>query len=371
MNSRAGLYCVVSRRTLLGTGLMGLTGMSAGAQANAPLPLMAFPRDFGSHPAYQIEWWYITGYAGATDASGLREFGFQLTFFRSRVAATQDMKSAFAAKQLIFAHAALTDVRGRRLVHDQRIARSSGVAGFDLASASESDTAIHLRDWSLVHEGRRYEAALAANGFGLSLSFGETQPVLLQGNQGLSRKGPRPSEVSHYYSEPHLAVRGALRLGPQSFQVNDGAAWLDHEWSDELLDPQAVGWDWIGMNLDDGSALTAFRIRDNAGQAMWDGGSFRSAAGVLHTFHHGEVAFTPERRWKSPATQTTYPVQWSVATPVGIYTVNAVLDNQELDSRASTGAIYWEGLSNLADDQGRHIGRGYLEMTGYTQPLRL
>ncbi|MEO6973498.1 MAG: carotenoid 1,2-hydratase [Rhodoferax sp.] len=350
---------------------MGFFGLSARAQVNAPLPPMAFPRDFGSHPAYQIEWWYVTGYANAVDALGARAFGFQLTFFRSRVAATQDMKSAFAARQLIFAHAALTDVRGRKLVHDQRIARSSGVAGFDLASASESDTAIHLRDWSLVHEDRRYTAALAASGFGLSLNFSATQPVLLQGDQGLSRKGPRPSQVSHYYSEPHLAVRGSLRLAGQSFRIIDGAAWLDHEWSDELLDPRAVGWDWIGMNLDDGSALTAFRIRDGDGQAMWDGGSFRCAAGALRTFQHSEVTFTPQRHWKSPSTRTTYPVQWSITTPTGIYTVNAVLDDQELDSRASTGAIYWEGLSDLSDHNGRHVGRGYLEMTGYAQPLRL
>lgn len=371
MNSRAGLHCKLSRRTLLAAGLTGLAGLPAPAQVNAPPQPMVFPRDYGSHPGFRTEWWYITGHANAADAVGPREFGFQLTFFRSRVAATQDMKSAFAARQLIFAHAALTDVRGRRLVHDQRIARSSGVAGFDLASASESDTAIQLRDWSLVHEGRRYAAELAASGFGLSLEFSETQAVLLQGDQGLSRKGPRPSQVSHYYSEPQLAVRGSLRLAEQSLRVIGGAAWLDHEWSDELLDPRASGWDWIGMNLDDGGALTAFRIRDSAGNALWDGGSYRSGAGALRTFHHGEVTFSPQRHWESPSTRTTYPVQWSVATPAGVYLVNAVINNQELDSRASTGAIYWEGLSDLTDSHGRHVGRGYLEMTGYAQPLRL
>ncbi|MGH8820579.1 MAG: lipocalin family protein, partial [Rhodoferax sp.] len=199
----------------------------------------------------------------------------------------------------------------------------------------------------------------------------DTQSVLLQGDQGVSRKGPRPGEISHYYSQPQLAVQGTLRLGAQSFDISSGRAWLDHEWSDDLLDPRAVGWDWIGMNLDDGSALTAFRIRDSAGNALWDGGSFRSSAGALRTFHHGEVTFSPQRHWESPLTRTTYPVQWSVGTPAGVYTVNAVIDNQELDSRAPTGAIYWEGLSDLSDRNGRRVGRGYLEMTGYTHPLRL
>ena len=366
MTSHANLPFNLSRRSLLAAGLTGLAG-----PVNALPQPMVFPRDYGSHPDFRTEWWYITGYASTADPAGAREFGFQLTFFRSRVAATQDMKSAFAAKQLIFAHAALTDVREKKLLHDQRIARSSGAAGFDLASASESDTAIILRDWSLVHEGRRYTATLPATGFGLNLQFSETQAVLLQGDQGLSRKGPNAAQVSHYYSQPHLAVRGTLRLGDQSFGITGGGAWLDHEWSDELLDPQATGWDWVGMNLDDGGALTAFRVRDKAGNALWDGGSYRSAAGDLRTFRRGEVTFSPQRRWKSPSTQTVYPVQWSVLTPAGAYTVNAIIDNQELDSRASTGAIYWEGLSDLFDSGGRRVGRGYLEMTGYAQPLRL
>ncbi len=138
-----------------------------------------------------------------------------------------------------------------------------------------------------------------------------------------------------------------------------------------MLHPSAVGWDWIGMNLLDGSALTAFRLRDKEGNAVWDGGSFRSAKSQLYTFSRGEVIFKPVRSWKSPLTQTTYTVEWIVRTPADFYTVKAVIDNQELDSRQSTGAIYWEGLSELIDSKGKIVGRGYLEMTGYAQPLRM
>jgi predicted secreted hydrolase len=60
-----------------------------------------------------------------------------------------------------------------------------------------------------------------------------------------------------------------------------------------------------------------------------------------------------------------------IRTPADFYTVRAVIDNQELDSRASTGAIYWEGLSDLLDSNGKRVGRGYLEMTGYASRLRL
>jgi len=161
-----------------------------------------------------------------------------------------------------------------------------------------------------------------------------------------------------------------LSLQGRRFEVT-GKAWLDHEWSQELLHPQAVGWDWIGMNLDDGSALTAFRLRRQDGSALWDGGSLRTSGGALHTFSPGEVVFSPQRRWTSPLSQATYPVEWIVRTPADFYTVKAVIDNQELDSRASTGAIYWEGLSELFDSNGKRVGRGYLEMTGYAQRLRL
>ena len=181
--------------------------------------------------------------------------------------------------------------------------------------------------------------------------------MLLQGQQGLSRKGPQEEQVSYYYSRPQLGASGSLTLHGQRLAVQ-GKAWLDHEWSDTLLHPQAVGWDWIGMNLFDGSALTAFQLRDQDGEALWDGGSYRPASGEPYIFGHGEVTFRPQRRWKSALSKTAYPVEWIVRTPADFYTVRALVDNQELDSRSSTGAIYWEGLSELQDEQGRRIGGG-------------
>jgi predicted secreted hydrolase len=325
---------------------------------------IVFPRDHGAHPDNRLEWWYITGRLQA----GTREFGFQVTFFRTRVDRTQAMQSRFAAKQLVFAHAALTDVQGRKLRHDQRIARE----GFELASAARQDTRLRLRDWSLARaDSGVYVTRVESDEFSLDLRFTPTQAVLLQGRAGWSRKGPRPEQASCYYSQPQLAAMGTVTLLGQPFEAT-GTAWLDHEWSDELMDPSAVGWDWIGMNLHDGSALTAFRLRKADGATLWDGGSFRAADGSLSIFEQGQVEFTAQRYWTSALSRATYPVEWSVRTPAARYTVTAVLDDQELDSRASTGAIYWEGLARLADDaHGQAVGTGYLEMTGYAQRLRL
>lgn len=360
----------LGRRGVLGLGAtLALGGF---AWSRSP-PRITFPRDAGAHPDFATEWWYVTGCAAvAGDAAA---FGFQLTFFRSRVPQTQGMRSSLAARQLVFAHAALTDVKARKLWHDQRMARWSGAPPglnpADTAWASVQDTRIRLRDWTLERHGDGLEARLRCTDFGLSLSLSPRQPVLLQGDQGLSRKGPHARQTSYYYSLPHLQVRGELELQGKRHRVDaPSTAWLDHEWSQELLHPDAAGWDWIGINLFDGSALTAFRLRNEAGGVLWDGGSFRAAEQVFN-FARGEVAFQPLRTWKSPLSRASYPVEWRVRTPADFYTVRALVDDQEMDSRASTGAIYWEGLCEVLDSNLRLVGRGYLEMTGYATPIRL
>ncbi len=354
------------RRTLLQTAVAAFAVPFAMPLWALPPRTLQFPRDFGSHPDLATEWWYITGHARAQDG---REFGYQVTFFRSRIDAAKPLNSAFAAKQIVFAHAAITDLEGKKLWHDQRIARE----GFGVASASQSDTDVKLRDWSLVRRPDSqgtYEAHVAAAGFAIDLRFAPTQPVLLQGDAGLSRKGPSPDQASYYYSEPQLAAQGRLTLQGRAFDVT-GTAWLDHEVSEALLHPDAVGWDWIGMNLDDGSALTAFHLRRRDGSAFWAGGSMRQKGGAGRSFSENEVRFQAESTWTSPRTKAVYPTRWRVQTSAGTFTVRALLDDQELDGSGATGGVYWEGLSELLDAQGKRVGRGYLEMTGYAAPLQL
>ena len=76
------------------------------------------------------------------------------------------------------------------------------------------------------------------------------------------------------------------------------------------------------------------------------------------------------RGWTSPVTKAHYPVEW-LRTPADNYVLRALQDNQELDSRGSTGTVYWGSLADLFDSNRRHVGRGYLEMTGYARPLVL
>ena len=344
---------------------------------------LRFPADHGAHPDTHIEWWYVTGWlsASAGPADKLEpEFGFQVTFFRTRTGLAQASTSRFAARQLVFAHVALTDLASGAhaggLLHDQRAARE----GFGLVQtpAATGSQVVQLRDWSLQRspattsdEAGDLRIAVRSDRFALTLALAGTQPILLQGDAGYSQKGPDPRQASHYYSEPQLAVRGRVeRAGAPARDVR-GRAWLDHEWSNEYLAPEAVGWDWVGFNLLDGGALMAFRLRRADGSALWAGGSLRDAAGRLRVFGAGDVRFEPLRRWTSPRTQAVYPVEWMLTTPAGRWRVVALQDDQELDSRESTGSLYWEGISALHDDGGGIAGYGYLELTGYAGKLRL
>ena len=322
---------------------------------------LEFPRDHGAHPEFQTEWWYVTGWL----RSGGRDFGFQVTFFRSRPRIGEASPSAFAPRQLLFAHAAIADASVGRLLHDQRAAR----AGFGLAAVRETTTDVHIDDWSMALAGGIYRTHIAAREFAFDLEFAPSQPILLQGEAGFSRKGPGERQASYYYSRPHLAVSGTVERGGKRERA-DGSAWLDHEWSSEYLAPEAAGWDWVGLNLGDGGALMAFRIRAKAGGVFWAGGVWRDAGGRVRVLAPGDVAFEPLRRWRSPRTEVEYPVAMRVRAGERELVLEPLMDDQELDSRTSTGTIYWEGAVT-ASERGRAAGRGYLELTGYGKPLRL
>lgn len=330
---------------------------------------LGFPRDFGAHPDFRTEWWYVTGWLRTAEGE---QQGFQVTFFRSRPNVDIANPSAFAPRQIVFAHVALSDPTVGHLLHDQRVAR----VGFGLAGAEEGDTKVWIDDWRFTRDGgvapgsaRRYSVDVMAREFALRLTLTPTEPLLLQGVAGYSRKGPRPTDASHYYSEPQLAVTGTVKRDGRQTSVQ-GTAWLDHEWSTAYLTSGAVGWDWTGINLDDGGALMLFRMRDKSGRPLWAGGTWRRADGSVSTLAADAIAFKPLRRWQSPRTQAMYPVAMHIEAGDLQLDLLPLMDDQELDSRGSTGAVYWEGAVE-AKRNGQTVGRGYLELTGYLQPLKL
>lgn len=349
------------RRRCLALALGATLSLPAFGVPHPRRPPLQFPRDHGAHPGQRIEWWYCTGHV----TTGTRSLGFQLTFFRRRVEGTQHMQSAFAAKQLIFAHAAVTDLPGRRHWHDQRIARQ----GHGISEAVEGDTRVRIRDWALVRQSDgTYLAKVEAPAFSFDLHLLPSQPVLLHGDQGMFTKGP--GHANAYYSQPQMRVEGRIRADQATAQVA-GAGWLDHEWGDEIMHGQTAGWDWLGVNLDHGAALMALRHRRADGTTVWQGGTLRRKGEHPRDFPAGTTTLAPGRTWSSPRSGARYPLEWELACPAGRFRIRPLLDDQEVDSRASTGAFYWEGMSELLDEGGKPVGKGYLELTGYAAPLRI
>jgi predicted secreted hydrolase len=233
---------------------------------------LAFPRDHGAHPEFRTEWWYVTG---ALD-SPLANVGFQLTFFRSRPGTAEALRSPIAARHILFAHAALT-IPGDRLRHAERAARANLGASF-----SSLDLDVSIGAWRMVRQlqapGEVLRLQMQSPQFSFDLTLTPSQPLLLQGDQGYSRKGHGPELASYYVSWPQLQVGGTL-LREGRRQAVSGQAWFDHEWSTTLLGDRAVGWDWLGINLSDGGALMAFRMRDAAGETLYAHAAWRDAAG--------------------------------------------------------------------------------------------
>lgn len=368
MRRRQWLQWMLSSALMPGAARQPLAGQPSFPTA-VPRPLV-FPRDHGAHPEFRTEWWYVTGWLETTTSGPM---GFQITFFRSRTRHDAANPSRFAPHQLLFAHAALAQPRIGRLLHDQRASR---LVRDDPATAfSLTDTELMLAGWRLRRDAQgRYEAQVEAESFTFELRFTPTQPVLLQGEGGFSRKGPHPAQASYYYSQPHLDVAGTIRQAGERLAVK-GRGWLDHEWSSQILDRNAAGWDWLGINLDDGGALMAFRIRPRSGDAsLWAAARLRSADGSERSFAADEVRFEPIEIWLSPRTGTRYPVRGRLILGRGAQTLQfeyvPLIADQELDARRSTGSVYWEGAVTLLAG-GRRCGRGYLELVGYQRPMGL
>lgn len=341
----------------------------AGAHADPVFPdvvpgyQIELPRDEGSHPHFKTEWWYVTGWLDGASGSPL---GFQLTFFRSRTGIDDDNPSRFALRQVLFAHLAISDPKRGSLLHHEKSARP----GFGLAAAAEGALDVYIDDWRLRREGDTYIATARTDDLRLDLKLQPKAPPLLQGEHGFSQKGPSPASASYYYSLPQLEVTGRVAVEGRDQAVR-GIAWFDHEWSGSIVDETAQGWDWVGLNLDDGGALMMFQMRGPKNSELWAAAKWRagnSSEGV--SYKPEAVEWKPLRHWRSSRTGVSYPVEWQVKVGERVITLRPLMDDQENDASGSTGTLYWEGAVRAFEND-KPIGRGYLELTGYGKKIKL
>jgi predicted secreted hydrolase len=309
---------------------------------------LSFPRDHGSHPDSAIEWWYYTGHLRG---AGGGEYGFQLTFFRAR--------------EMSFAHFAWTDAQKKSFLYEEKAHLS--LPG--IASAAVGRLSVANEEWSAVESGGRHRLHAAGRDWDLTLALVPVKSPVVNGESGLSRKGPGENDYSRYVSIPRLAASGRLRRGKKE-EALAGTAWFDHEWGPGGLPGQVAGWDWFALQLDDGSDLMLYRIRERGGSATaFSSGTFTPGKGEPRSLPWKDVDLRETAFWKSPRSGARYPAGWTIGiASLGLaVSVTPLLPDQELVTERSTGVTYWEGACRVEGTrEGRPIaGRAYAELTGY------
>jgi len=327
-----------------------------------------FPQDHGPHPAFRHEWWYLTGHLRAADGE---LFGFELTFFRlglvpPAAAGVAAGDSGWRARQLYAAHFAITDVGRGRFFNTTRYARDA----LGLGSAQAQPFAVHVDDWSVIQApdgtALHWQLQAADEDYGLQLDLRTDQAPVLNGDGGLSRKADTPGAASYYYSLPRLQATGSLRRGVESLPVS-GLAWLDREWGSGSLGAQQQGWDWVALDLSDGSSLMFYALRDrDGGRDVHSAGTFVDAAGRVTPLTDDDVQIQVLRHWHSPR-GGEYPAQWNLS--VHSLGLRLQLTPRLADQELATQPRYWEGAVGATGVRGAMpvAAQGYVELVGYAQ----
>jgi predicted secreted hydrolase len=315
----------------------------------------SFPRDHFEHPDYRTEWWYYTG--NVADAKGSR-FGFELVFFRQGQRRGADPnESAWRIDDMYLAHAALTQVNGRRFFYDERLNR----AGPGIAGANFGLRRVWNGNWSSQWTDEKQLLSAFATDFTFKLQLTLLKAPIINGIDGISQKAEGRGKASYYVSLTRLAVTGSIEVGGIHYDVT-GTSWMDHEWFSHQLESGQLGWDWFSAQFDDYTELMLFQLRREDGSIdRYSSGTFIDRLGKAHHLAAKDFHLTPLEKW------TRYPVHWSIELPFLKMQLDcrAVIQNQELKA-SKGGTTYWEGAVNYS---GSAHGVGYLEMTGYDRAV--
>jgi predicted secreted hydrolase len=325
-----------------------------------------FPKDHFTHPCFRTEWWYFTGNMITPEG---RAFGFELTFFREGVENTYPNPSRWRVDDLYIAHFAISNLEDEEFYFYEKLSR----AGVGLAGADAESGRIWNGRWEVRWIDGTWLLKASKGGHGIELELTPRKGPVIHGTAGVSRKSDGPGNASHYISLTRLETKGRLYVDEESFDVS-GASWMDHEFSTSQLESGQVGWDWISLQMEDGTDWMFFHLRWADGMRdTFSSGTRVDADGAVKHLAGGDFEMTPLDEWVSPRNGSRYPVSWRVVAPgedLDI-AIRARMNAQELDTDKTTGVVYWEGSIRAEGVyKGRQAnGLGYLEMTGYGGPL--
>ncbi len=323
-----------------------------------PETRLSFPEDHGPHPAFRIEWWYVT--SNLRDGEG-RPLGLQWTLFRfatqpGGTAENSGPEAGWTAPQIWMGHAAVTTAE--RHFHAERFARG----GIGQAGVTTDPFDAWIDDWGFSHAGEGGAGAFSplrltarGEGFSYDVTLTAEGPMVLQGEDGYSVKSEL-GQASHYASQPFFRVSGTVTLEGDAREVT-GRAWMDREWSSQPLAESQTGWDWFSLHLPEGEKLMVYRLRDEA-RGDYVTGNWITADGDSARLAPGEIAMTPIGE-AEVADGIEMTVRWRIEIPSRGFAV----ETRPLNPRAwnALSTAYWEGPVTY---EGTHSGEGYLEMTG-------
>ncbi|KAJ54929.1 iron ABC transporter permease [Actibacterium mucosum KCTC 23349] len=349
MNVKAILLPMVWLFWVVCAQAQSFAGLGSAADAGFATPVrgqaLSFPTDHGAHPAYRIEWWYITANLQAEDG---RDLGVQWTLFRSALA--PEGGQGWSVPQVWMGHAAVTTARQH--FTSERLARG----GVGQAGAEAAPFRAWIDGWSMRGNPVTGPVTLKAEGrdFAYDLTLTANRPLVTHGEAGYSEKSDS-GQASYYYSQPFYEVAGVVELPEGPINVT-GQAWLDREWSSQPLDENQAGWDWVSLHFESGAKLMGFQVRDD--QGAFTSGTWIHADGRVEPFRDAVVQLTPGKTVRVEGRRV--PIEWQVTAPrFGLDVQITALNPQAWMPMLFS---YWEGPVTIA---GSHRGKGYLEMTGY------
>ncbi|WP_170381071.1 lipocalin-like domain-containing protein [Ruegeria atlantica] len=325
-------------------GYANLGGSAEGFEIPQPGHKFEFPRDHGPHPAFRIEWWYLTANLTGEDE---RDYGIQWTLFRSALKPTE--VEGWQSPQLWMGHAAITTPETHYFA--ERLSRG----GIGQAGAKAEPFEAWIDEWYM--RGPDLSAlSLSASGaeFAYDLTLNAQGPFVFHGDDGYSVKSA-DGQASYYYSQPFYEIDGVLQL-PDGDVAVTGQGWLDREWSSQPLAADQSGWDWFSLSFDSGDKLMAFRLRGE--RRDFTAATWISADGTATPLPDGSTSFSP--LYTAEVAGRDVPVQWRVSLPDKNLDIEVSAITP--DAWMATRFEYWEGPVKVS---GSHTGRGYLEMTGY------
>jgi predicted secreted hydrolase len=323
----------------------------------------------GAHSDFRTEWWYYTGNLQTQEG---RHFGFELTVFRVGLlppTAELTANSAWSAREVYFAHFAVSDIENDQFHAFQRYSRP----GPGLAGAEADPYRVWLEDWNITQTTPGvYRLQAQQSGVALDLTLTDEMGVVMHGVNGYSRKGESVANASYYYSQPRLSAEGTVQVNGESFAVT-GLAWKDHEFSTSVLDESQIGWDWFSLQLEDGRALMLFQLRERDGAISESAsGTFINANGTPQPMQKSDFQITVLDQWQSPHTGGMYPALWDIQIdqPACSLSAEPWMPDQEVNFPP---IIYWEGAVKFEGtcDGNPVRGNGYIELTGYAGNLPL